>query len=57
MNVVEAQKVGLLLADTGTSDITDAHVVVCALRLDAAVVTSDPEDIRQLGPGLRIHRV
>jgi len=57
MNVVEAQKVGLLLADTGTSDITDAHGAVCALRLEAAVVTSDPEDIRQRGPGLRIHRV
>lgn len=26
-------------------------------RLDAAVLTSDPEDIRQLGPNLRIHRV
>ena len=57
MDGSEAQKVGLLLADSGTSDITDGHVAVCALRLDAAVVTSDPEDIRQLAPTLRIHAV
>ena len=57
MDFAEARRVGALLAATGTSDITDGHVAVCALRLDAAVVTSDPEDIRALGPRLRIHRV
>ena len=57
MDAEEARNVGLLLADTGTSDITDGHVALCALRLDAAVLTSDPDDIRQLGPRLRIHSV
>jgi predicted nucleic acid-binding protein len=57
MDATEAQKVGLLLADAATSDIADGHVALCALRLDAAVVTSDPEDIRRLGPGLRIRTV
>lgn len=57
LNDAEARRVGVLLASTGTSDITDGHVAVCALRLDAAVLTSDPEDIRQLGPRLRIHTV
>lgn len=53
----QARRVGLLLAATGTSDITDAHVAVCAVRLDAAVLTSDPDDIRRLVPTLRIHRL
>lgn len=57
MDDSEARRVGRLLADSGTSDITDGHVAICALRLDAAVLTSDPEDIRRLGPTLRIQRV
>ena len=57
LNDAEARRVGLLLAATGTADITEGHVALCALRLDAAVVTSDPKDIRLLGPGLRIHSV
>lgn len=57
MDDAEARRVGLLLAAARTSDITDGHVAVCALRLRAAVVTSDPEDIRQLAPTLRIHAV
>ena len=57
MDDAEARRVGLLLAGTGASDIADGHVALCAIRLDAAVLTSDPEDIRQLGPNLRIHRV
>ena len=57
MDAEQARHVGLLLAATGTSDITDGHVAVCALRLGATVVTSDPEDIRRLGPKLRIHAV
>ena len=57
MDEDQARRVGRLLAATGTSDITDAHVALCALRRDAAVLTSDPEDIRRLVPTLRIHRV
>ena len=57
MDEDQARRVGRLLASTGTADITDAHVALCALRRDAAVLTSDPEDIRRLVPRLRIHRV
>jgi hypothetical protein len=49
-----AQAVGVLLARTGTSDITDAHVVICAQRSGLAVITSDPLDLRRLDPTLRV---
>jgi hypothetical protein len=49
-----AQTVGALLAQTGTSDITDAHVVVCAQTADYAVITSDPLDLRRLDSKLRL---
>lgn len=51
---VDATNVGRLLAATGTSDITDAHVVICARRTGQQVVTSDPEDLRRLDPGVRV---
>jgi hypothetical protein len=49
-----AQAVGALLARTGTSDITGAHVVVCAQGSGLAVITSDPLDLRRLDAKLRI---
>ena len=49
---VNATHVGRLLVASGTSDITDAHVVICARRADQPVVTSDPGDLRQLDPAL-----
>jgi hypothetical protein len=45
---------GRLLAASGTSDMTDAHVVICARRAGQPVVTSDPGDLRQLDPALRL---
>ena len=51
---VDATNVGRLLAASGTSDIADAHVVVCARRADQPVVTSDPGDLRQLDSALRL---
>jgi predicted nucleic acid-binding protein len=50
----DATKVGLVLARTATSDIADAHVVVCAERAGQAVVTSDPDDLRRIAPRLRL---
>lgn len=47
---VDASAVGRLLALTGTSDVVDAHVVVCARRSGQAVVTSDAGDLRRLAP-------
>jgi predicted nucleic acid-binding protein len=51
---VDATNVGRLLAASGTSDIADAHVVVCARRANQPVVTSDPGDLRQLDNALRL---
>lgn len=44
----DATRTGLLLAATRTTDIVDAHVVVCARRAGQVVVTSDPDDLRRL---------
>jgi hypothetical protein len=51
---VDATNVGRLLAAAGTSDIADAHVVICARRSGQPVVTSDPGDLRALDPSLRL---
>ena len=51
---VDATSVGILLGANRTSDITDAHVVICARRAATAVVTSDPDDLRRLDPQLTI---
>jgi predicted nucleic acid-binding protein len=53
----QAQAVGALLARTRTSDITDAHVVVCAQAADYAIITSDPLDLKRIDPALRLIRV
>ena len=50
----DATSVGLLLARIGTADIVDAHVVICARRAKQAIVTSDAEDLRRIGPELRL---
>jgi hypothetical protein len=49
---VDATSVGRLLAATGTADIADAHVVICARRARQHVATSDPDDLRRLDPTL-----
>src|SRR5215467_5173922 len=51
---VDATNVGRLLAASATSDIADAHVVVCARRAGQPVATSDPEDLRVLDGSLRL---
>jgi predicted nucleic acid-binding protein len=51
---VDATNVGRLLAASGTSDIADAHVVICARRAGQPIITSDPGDLRALDPGLRL---
>jgi predicted NAD/FAD-binding protein len=49
---VDAVHVGRLLAASGTSDVVDAHVVLCARRTAQAVLTTDPDDLRRLDPAL-----
>src|SRR5580693_6631461 len=51
---VDATNVGRLLAASGTSDIVDVHVVICARRTGQYVVTSDPADLRLLDPAIRL---
>jgi predicted nucleic acid-binding protein len=51
---VDATNVGRLLAASGTADIADAHVVVCARRNGQRIVTSDPDDLRRLDPDLEV---
>ena len=53
----DATATGLLLAASRTTDIVDAHVVVCARRTDDIIVTSDADDLRRLDPTLRLQRV
>ena len=47
----DATAVGLVLARTGTAEIVDAHIAVCAQRAGQAVATSDPADLRRIAPG------
>jgi predicted nucleic acid-binding protein len=51
----EARRVGKLLASTGTTDVVDAHVALCAHRRGQVVLTSDTTDLRRLG--VRVRRV
>jgi len=54
LNGPDATAVGLLLARTGTADVVDAHVVVCASRAGQAVVTSDADDLKRIAPDLQL---
>lgn len=45
-----ATAVGILLSRTGTADIVDAHVVLCAQRAGQPILTSDPKDLRRIAP-------
>jgi predicted nucleic acid-binding protein len=50
----DATSVGVLLAASRTTDITDAHVVICARRNAEPIVTSDPDDLNRLAPTARL---
>ena len=52
LDAVAAVQVGRLLGASRTSDIADAHVVLCARLAGGSVVTSDPQDLRRLDPTL-----
>lgn len=51
-SVIEAHRVGALLAAAHSSDVVDGHVVLTAHRLGAAVVTSDLDDLTTLAAAL-----
>jgi predicted nucleic acid-binding protein len=44
----EAHEAGRLLGRTGMTDVVDAVVVTTALRQEAVILTSDPNDIDRL---------
>src|SRR5687767_3830781 len=50
----DATSVGILLAASRSTDIADAHVVICARRNAQAIVTSDPDDLKRLDPAARL---
>lgn len=47
-------RLGVLLGRTHTSDVIDGHVAFLARRLQASVLTSDPDDLAALDPSLRL---
>jgi len=57
MDVLDATAVGVLLARSGTADVVDAHVVICARRATGSIVTSDPRDLRRLDPDLNLFAI
>ena len=54
---VDATNVGRLLSGSGTADVVDAHVVICARRADQPVLTSDADDLRRLDPQIEVVEV
>jgi hypothetical protein len=49
-----ARSAGQLCGASGTTDVIDATVVLCAQTRGRRVVTSDPDDIRRLDPTLAL---
>ena len=49
--------VGRILAVSGTSDITDAHVAITATSRNHAIATSDPGDLTALAPNCELIEV
>lgn len=45
----DGRSVGQLIAQTSTSDVVDAHLVITAVRLGHDILTGDPEDLTTLG--------
>jgi hypothetical protein len=50
----DAIGVGQLLAVSDTTDIADAHVVICAKRAHQSILTSDPADLHVLDPSINL---
>ncbi len=58
LGLAAARACGELLSRTGTSDVVDAHVALCALkRPGSVIVTSDPAHLATLAPGTTLRRV
>ena len=44
----DGRPIGRLLAQTKSSDVVDAHLVICAARLGRDILTGDPDDLTAL---------
>ena len=51
-----AHAAGQLCAATATSDVVDASVVIVTRTVDGVAMTSDPDDLRRLDPGIDLVR-
>lgn len=54
LDAVAARAAGQLCAATATSDVIDASVVLLARAVGGVPVTSDPDDLHRLDPGIDI---
>ena len=54
LDAATARAAGQLCAATATSDVIDASVVLLARAVDGVPVTSDPDDLHRLDPGIDI---
>lgn len=54
LDAMRAKRAGQLCGVRGTRDVIDASVVLCARARKHRVVTSDPDDLRQLDPKLEL---
>jgi len=52
-----ARVVGVMCGASGSADIVDVHVALCARERQHAVVTSDPDDMARVDPRLPLIRV
>jgi hypothetical protein len=50
----EAQATGAICGEAGTRDIVDGSVVLLARKHGAAIVTSDPDDLRRIDPAAQL---
>jgi hypothetical protein len=49
-----ARSVGLMCARCGHDDVIGVHVALCARERQHVVVTSDPDDMSRIDPGLPV---
>lgn len=49
-----ARAAGVACAKAGTSDVVDAIVIAVAVRQNAAIVTSDPDDLARLAAAVGV---
>jgi hypothetical protein len=52
-----AREAGQLCGVTGTSDVVDASVVLCAKRRGHKIATSDADDMRRLDPSIALEMI